>query len=113
MTTLSDMPCEHNKQLLDTQQQCDLLKLIPEWCLWQRNAVSQLERVFPFSKYAAAMAFAQAVAALAEANNHHPAILIEWGKVTVNWWTHSIRGLHKNDFIMAAKTDRLYLADTN
>ncbi len=38
----------------------------------------------------------------------HPALLTEWGKVTVSWWTHKIRGLHKNDFIMAAKTDQLY-----
>jgi 4a-hydroxytetrahydrobiopterin dehydratase len=45
---------------------------------------------------------------LAEAEDHHPAIVTEWGRVTVTWWTHKIRGLHRNDFIMAAKTDRLY-----
>ena len=42
---------------------------------------------------------------LAEEAEHHPAILTEWGKVTVQWWTHKIKGLHRNDFIMAAKTD--------
>lgn len=111
MTTLSDMPCHTTRQMLDNQQQCELLQSIPDWCIWQRNAVAQLERVFAFPDYAAAMAFAEGVAALADANNHHPAMLIEWGKVTVSWWTHSIGGLHKNDFIMAAKTDRLYSAD--
>jgi len=44
---------------------------------------------------------------LAEAEGHHPAMLTEWGRVTVTWWTHKIRGLHRNDFVMAAKTDRL------
>ena len=48
-----------------------------------------------------------AIAELAEAEGHHPALLTEWGKVTVSWWTHKIRGLHRNDFIMAAKTDAL------
>jgi len=47
------------------------------------------------------------VGALAEAEGHHPALLTEWGRVTVTWWTHKIRGLHRNDFIMAAKTDGL------
>ncbi len=44
---------------------------------------------------------------LAEIENHHPAILTEWGKVEVTWWTHSIDGLHDNDFILAARTDAL------
>ena len=47
------------------------------------------------------------VGALAESEGHHPALLTEWGRTTVTWWTHKIRGLHRNDFIMAAKTDSL------
>jgi len=54
-----------------------------------------------------ALAFTNRVGALAEAEGHHPALLTEWGRVTVTWWTHKIRGLHRNDFIMAAKTDGL------
>jgi 4a-hydroxytetrahydrobiopterin dehydratase len=54
-------------------------------------------------------AFTDTVCRLAEAEGHHPAILTEWGKVTVTWWTHKIKGLHRNDFIMAAKTDALYV----
>jgi 4a-hydroxytetrahydrobiopterin dehydratase len=55
-----------------------------------------------------ALDFTNRVGELAEQQGHHPAIITEWGKVTVTWWTHKIKGLHRNDFIMAAKTDRLY-----
>jgi len=47
------------------------------------------------------------VGEIAEAEDHHPLVVTEWGRVTVQWWTHKIGGLHQNDFIMAAKTDRL------
>ena len=62
---------------------------------------------YPFPDFAQALAFTQKVGELAEEERHHPALLTEWGRVTVAWWTHKIRGLHRNDFIMAAKTDRL------
>ena len=52
--------------------------------------------------------FVNKVADLAEEEDHHPEIVLEWGKVTVNWWSHKIKGLHKNDFIAAAKTDALF-----
>ena len=55
--------------------------------------------------FAQALELTNRIGALAEAEKHHPAILTEWGKVTVSWWTHKIRGLHRNDVIMAAKTD--------
>ena len=51
--------------------------------------------------------FVQNVGDLAEAEGHHPGLLTEWGKVTVTWWSHSIKGLHRNDFIMAARTDEV------
>ncbi|HSE95394.1 MAG TPA: 4a-hydroxytetrahydrobiopterin dehydratase, partial [Methylomirabilota bacterium] len=60
-----------------------------------------------FPTFVAALDFTNRVGALAEAEGHHPALLTEWGRVTVSWWTHAIRGLHRNDFVMAAKTDRL------
>ncbi|MCH8868979.1 MAG: 4a-hydroxytetrahydrobiopterin dehydratase, partial [Chloroflexi bacterium] len=46
----------------------------------------------------------------ADSEGHHPRITLEWGRVGVDWWTHKIRGLHRNDFIMAAKTDAMYAA---
>jgi 4a-hydroxytetrahydrobiopterin dehydratase len=72
------------------------------------DQVKRLEKVFKFKNFSEALEFTNRVGALAEQEDHHPALLTEWGKVTVNWWTHKIKGLHRNDFIMAAKTDRMY-----
>ena len=80
---------------------------VPDWQLVERDGIRRLERVFHFPSFAEALAFTNRVGALAEAEGHHPALLTEWGRVTVSWWTHAIRGLHRNDFIMAAKTDAL------
>jgi 4a-hydroxytetrahydrobiopterin dehydratase len=81
---------------------------IPQWQVVERDGIKRLERVFTFRDFAAALAFTNAVGGLAEGEGHHPALLTEWGRVTVTWWTHKIRGLHRNDVIMAAKTDRAY-----
>jgi len=81
---------------------------VPDWQLIEREGVKRLERAFKFKNFAQALDFTNRVGALAEAEGHHPAILTEWGRVTVTWWTHKIKGLHRNDFIMAAKTDQLY-----
>jgi len=80
---------------------------VPDWQLVERDSIRQLDRVFHFPSFVEALAFTNRVGALAEAEGHHPALLTEWGRVTVSWWTHAIRGLHRNDFIMAAKTDAL------
>ena len=80
---------------------------IPAWQVREVDGVPRLERVFTFPDFARALAFTNAVGALAESEGHHPALLTEWGKVTVSWWTHKIQGLHRNDFVMAARTDSL------
>lgn len=80
---------------------------IPEWKLIGEDGVQKLQRQFSFKDFAGAMAFTHRVAELAEAEQHHPALLTEWGKVTVTWWTHKLNGLHRNDFICAARTDAL------
>jgi len=84
-----------------------LLREIPGWRATTRDGVRTLERVFTFPDFARALAFTDRVGALAEREGHHPALLTEWGRVTVTWWTHAIGGLHRNDFVMAAKTDAL------
>jgi 4a-hydroxytetrahydrobiopterin dehydratase len=84
-----------------------MLLELPNWQLEVVEGVKQLEKQFRFPDYAQSMAFALRVGELAEAEDHHPAILIEWGRVRVTWWTHAIKGLHINDFICAAKTDQL------
>ena len=87
----------------------EFLPRIPEWKIVQRKRVKQLQRVFKFKDFAQALAFTNEVGKIAEAEDHHPALLTEWGRVTVNWWAHIIKGLHRNDFIMAAKTDEIYM----
>ncbi len=85
----------------------ELMAQIPDWTPQVRDNVMMLEREYKFKNFKLAWAFSNQVAELAEAEFHHPSILLEWGKVTITWWTHSIGGLHKNDFICAAKTDQL------
>ncbi len=85
-----------------------LMPNIPDWQVIVVDGVMQLSREFGFSNFEQAMAFSNRVAEIAETEDHHPAILTEWGKVTVAWWSHKIKGLHKNDLIMAARTDEVY-----
>ena len=81
---------------------------LSEWEIYEKEGEPRLEKTFKFKDFIQAMAFTNRVAQVANEEDHHPAILTEWGKVTVTWWTHKIRGLHRNDFIMAAKTDQLF-----
>ncbi|MCL1127628.1 4a-hydroxytetrahydrobiopterin dehydratase [Shewanella surugensis] len=112
MTKLSAMKCEACQvgapQVTDDEL-ASLVSMIPDWAVVVRDGVMQLERVFKFKNFKLAMVFTNQLAELAETDFHHPGILTEWGKVTVTWWSHSVNGLHKNDFIMAAKTDELLL----
>jgi 4a-hydroxytetrahydrobiopterin dehydratase len=80
----------------------------PEWAIKEVDGVPQLHRTYKFKNFLQALAFTQKIGELAESEDHHPAIVTEWGKVTVQWWTHKIKNLHKNDLIMAAKSDALY-----
>ena len=111
MSTLEQQKCEacHIGAAEVSHAQAEhLMKQIPEWQMLTRDSVNVLERLFKFKNFKQALAFANKVGELAESEGHHPAILLEWGKVTVTWWTHAIKGLHKNDFICAAKTDKLF-----
>ena len=110
MTNLSTQSCEACRA--DAPQVSDeelavLIKQIPDWQPIVRNSVLQLERIFTFKDFKMALDFTNRVGELAEATDHHPALLTEWGKVTVTWWSHKIKGLHRNDFILAARTDEL------
>jgi 4a-hydroxytetrahydrobiopterin dehydratase len=87
----------------------ELKQLLANWDIQRDQQVPHLVREFRFRNFAAALHFANTVGALAEEADHHPALLLEWGKVRVSWWTHSIGALHLNDFIMAARCDRAYL----
>lgn len=110
MSQLSEQQCEAcraDAPRVTEQQAQELRQQIPDWEQVEEEGVPQLRRAFTFADFAAALAFTNQVGQLAEEQGHHPAILLEYGKVTVRWWTHKIKGLHRNDFIMAARTDQL------
>ncbi len=110
MGELSEMKCtacRGGEPTLTEGEIAELLPRVPGWQLVEREGIKRLERVFGFPNFAQALAFTDRVGERAEEEGHHPAILTEWGRVTVTWWTHKIGGLHRNDFIMAAKTDEL------
>lgn len=99
--------CQADAPKVTDDELVEFIKEIPLWEPITDDSISKLRRNFSFKDYIQAVEFSNKVAELAEEEDHHPAILLEWGKVQVTWWTHKILGLHKNDFIAAAKTDRL------
>jgi len=111
MDSLNQQSCEAcraDAPKISDQDLKVLMPQIPDWGVIVVDGIMQLQREFGFSNFEQAMAFSNRVGDIAEAEGHHPAILTEWGKVTVTWWSHKIRGLHKNDLIMAARTDEVY-----
>ena len=92
-----------------TQQEVDeLYPQLPQWNMISDDGVSKLDREFRFPDYRQALDFTNQLGNLADSEGHHPRIVTEWGRVQVTWWTHKIRNLHRNDFIMAAKSDRIF-----
>lgn len=100
--------CRAGEPTVTGQEIAALLPQIPEWQVKEVDGVKRLERVFKFKNFVQALEFTNKVGAIAEEEDHHPMIITEYGRVTIDWWTHKIKGLHKNDFIMAAKTDEKY-----
>lgn len=100
--------CRRDAPRVTQEEVAELHPEVPDWELVQVDDIDRLRRVFAFDDFAGALAFTMKVGALAEEQGHHPALLTEWGRVTVSWWTHKIKGLHVNDFVMAAKTDAVY-----
>ena len=113
MSDLSAQKCEAwraDAPKVSDEELAELIKQIPDWVPEVRDGIMQLERVFKFKNFKLALEFTNKVGAMAEEEGHHPGLLTEWGKVTVTWWSHSIKGLHKNDFVCAAKTDDVFTA---
>lgn len=100
-------PCSRDTPPLSGEQTMLLLKYLTEWSRQEVDDIPRLVKVFRFAGFRSALAFANRVGEIAEEAGHHPALLVEWGRVTVSWWTHDIGGLHRNDVIMAARTDVL------
>jgi 4a-hydroxytetrahydrobiopterin dehydratase len=110
MTTLAAGKCVACRAGEPTVTEAEIAELHPQVADWQIkevDGVKRLERVFKLKNFIEAVAFTNKIAMIAEKEDHHPLIVTEWGRVTVQWWTHKIKGLHRNDFIMAAKTDEI------
>ncbi|MBB3188851.1 4a-hydroxytetrahydrobiopterin dehydratase [Halomonas cerina] len=110
MSELSELQCEACSADAPRATQSEIETLhadIPEWQIIEQDGIMKLERVFAFRNFKQALDFTNRVGEIAEKAGHHPALLTEWGKVTVTWWSHELKGLHKNDFILAARTDEV------
>jgi len=111
MAELCELQCEVCREDAPRVSDAEAAQLhaeVPEWRLVAHEGPSRLVREFTFKDFAEALAFTEQVGQAAEQEGHHPILRTEWGRVTVTWWTHKIGGLHRNDFIMAARTDRIY-----
>ena len=108
LTLMNCVPPRSGEPPLDDRQIAELHSQVSDWRIVEHNGVKQLERVFKFKNFVEALSFTNQGGELAEQQEHHPALLTEWGQVAVTWWTHAVKGLHRNDFIMAARTDVLY-----
>ena len=101
----SCVPCRGGVPPLDPGAVDAYQAEVPDWSV--RDNGHRIERVFKFRTFADAFALVRQVAALAEAEGHHPDIAFGWGYARISLHTHAIGGLHENDFILAAKIDRL------
>jgi 4a-hydroxytetrahydrobiopterin dehydratase len=110
LTELKCVPCRGDSPKATDEEIAEYRKQIPEWEIITVDGVPRLRHQYAFKNFVQALAFTNQVGGMAEEEDHHPALLTEWGKVTVSWWTHAIQGLHQNDFVAAAKTDQIYAA---
>jgi 4a-hydroxytetrahydrobiopterin dehydratase len=108
LRNLECVPCHAGEPTVTDAELAELAPQTPDWSIIEQDGERRLERVFRFQDFASALSFANAIGGAAEEQGHHPALLVEWGKLTATWWTHSIGGLHRNDFVMAARADALY-----
>ena len=109
MSDLASSSCEAcriDASIVSDDEALLLIKEIEGWDVID-DGVKKLKKEFSFSNYSDSVDFSNKVADMAEQEDHHPQIILEWGKVTVIWWSHKIKGLHKNDFICAAKTNNI------
>ena len=108
LTQMKCVACRSDSPRVTEEEISEFKPRIPDWNLLEVEGIKRLENDYRFDNFEKALAFTNSIGNIAEEEDHHPAILTEWGSVKVSWWTHKIKGLHKNDFIMAAKTDRIF-----
>ena len=106
----SCVPCKGGIPPFTREEIAKLRPQAPAWELIEKDGIARITRAFTFKDFHAALAFTDQIGELAEREQHHPDIHLSYGKVVVETWTHKIKGLHTNDFILAAKIDALYEA---
>ena len=100
--------CRRDSPSVTDDEVAELKPEVPQWELTHENGIPKLDRVFKVKNFQQALDFTNQLGSLAEEQGHHPRLITEWGRVQVTWWTHKIRNLHRNDFVMAAKSDYVY-----
>ena len=100
--------CRRDFPPATAEEVAELHPQLPQWDLITEDSIKKLDRVYRFPDFRQALDFTDLLGDLAETEGHHPRLVTEWGRVKVTWWTHKIRDLHRNDFIMAAKSDQIY-----
>lgn len=100
--------CRRDAPRVTEEEIAELHPMIPAWELMVVDTTLRLIRSYKVANFMEALVLTKRVGDLAEGEGHHPSITLEWGRVSVTWYTRKIKGLHRNDFIMAAKTDCLY-----
>ena len=111
MTSLNQEKCEacrRDSPSVTDEEVAQLKPELPDWEMINEDDIPKLDRVFKFKDFQQALDFTNQLGSLAEDQGHHPRLITEWGRVQVTWWTHKIRNLHRNDFVMAAKTDYIF-----
>jgi 4a-hydroxytetrahydrobiopterin dehydratase len=112
MNNLSEIKCESCKPgapLVTQKEIKEYMPLIPDWEIVEEEGVRKLKREYLTGDYHATMKLVNFIAELANEEDHHPLMVVEYSSLTVLWWSHKIKGLHLNDFIMAAKSDAAFL----
>jgi len=99
------VPCRGGVPPLKGKELEALQQQVPQWKVINEHHIT---RAFTFPDFKQALDFVNRVGAVAEAQGHHPDILLSWGKAEITLWTHKIDGLTESDFIMAAKIDALH-----
>ncbi len=99
--------CRADAKALSPQEIADFAAALPTWQVVEVEGIDQLHRSYRFRNFAEALALTNRIGALAERFDHHPEIVTEWGRVTVKWWSHKIKGLHELDFALARHCDEL------
>ena len=108
LTSQKCVACRRDSPPVTDVEVAELAPQVPDWDMVTEEGIRKLDRVFRFKDFEQALSFTKAVGEAADLEGHHPRLVTEWGRVKVTWWTHKIRDLHVNDFIMAAKSDVIF-----